>query len=77
MGNKGRKCPNCNSSNYTESISIERCHSCGYEVDYWGNGGNAVADAYESRRAYAAEKARWERERQEDEEHRQWYEENN
>lgn len=37
-----RKCPNCNSSNFVESISREYCPDCKLECDYWGAGANEV-----------------------------------
>lgn len=45
-----RRCPNCSSSAFKTTVSLEHCASCNYTVDYWGNGGNDVADAYELRR---------------------------
>ena len=49
------KCPNCNSSAFKTTVSLEHCASCNYTVDYWGNGCNDVAMAYEQRRIYEEE----------------------
>lgn len=35
-------CPNCKSSKYIETISLEYCASCGLKCDYWGNGANDI-----------------------------------
>jgi len=40
-----RKCPNCKSSNFRETLSREHCPDCGLECDYWGSGSNAVYDS--------------------------------
>lgn len=40
---KGQTCPNCKSRNFKETISREKCYSCDYEVDYWGDGANETA----------------------------------
>ena len=37
-------CPGCGSKNFKETISREKCNSCGYEVDYWGQGANDIAN---------------------------------
>lgn len=34
------RCPNCGSSDYKETISMESCKSCGIVFDYWGGGAN-------------------------------------
>lgn len=73
--NRRTKCPNCSSMNFSETISLEKCNSCGYQVDYWG-GGNAIADACEQRRWHAEEEARERRYREEEAEHQQWREDN-
>jgi len=31
----GKICPDCNSSDFRETISTEECFNCGYVVDYW------------------------------------------
>lgn len=48
LSNRGKtlRCPNCKSSQYTETISLEHCSSCNYRVDYWGGGSNEVAEKY-------------------------------
>ena len=39
----GRKrCPNCHSENFKESLSREICYNCGLECDYWGAGANEI-----------------------------------
>ena len=48
-------CPNCGSENFKETVSREYCPDCGLECDYWGNGSNAVYDAY-CERKWAEEK---------------------
>ena len=37
-----RKCPNCGSSKYRETLSREECTACGLKCDYWGDGANEV-----------------------------------
>jgi len=37
-----KRCPNCHSENFRETLSREICHSCGLECDYWGGGANQV-----------------------------------
>ena len=37
-------CPNCSSSSYYETVSIEECRYCGLFCDYWGDGGNKIYD---------------------------------
>lgn len=39
---KTLRCPKCNSTNYTETISMESCRDCGLKCDYWGGGANEV-----------------------------------
>lgn len=39
-----KRCPNCNSTSYIETLSRESCSSCGLSCDYWGGGSNAVYD---------------------------------
>lgn len=36
ISNASKRCPNCQSTDYTETISLERCKTCGLEFDYWG-----------------------------------------
>lgn len=63
--NRRDSCPNCGSSNYRETISMEKCDDCGLVCDYWGDGTNAVYREYEAS-LHAAE-------RDEDEERfREW-----
>lgn len=64
-----KKCPNCGSTSYRETVSREECKSCGLKCDYWGSGTNDVYDDMMDRR-YAAE----ERERELEEE--RWRKEN-
>lgn len=64
-----RKCPNCKSSNFLETVSREYCPDCGLECDYWGNGSNAVYDEY-CKRFWAEEEERREAE------FRKYYEDN-
>jgi len=40
--NRQDQCPNCGSSKYIETISLEECESCGLRCDYWGPGANTV-----------------------------------
>jgi hypothetical protein len=47
---KGKRCPNCNSQNYTETISLEQCDDCKLEFNYWGGGGNSVYDSWSNRK---------------------------
>lgn len=39
-----RKCPNCGSMNFKETVSREYCPDCKLECDYWGGGSNKVYD---------------------------------
>lgn len=64
------KCPNCGSSNYKETISMEKCNSCGLVCDYWGGGTNAVYESYLANH-YAREQAK-EDERRRAEEEQRW-----
>lgn len=64
-----RKCPNCGSSRFIESVSREYCPDYGLECDYWGNGANKVYNEY-CQRKWAAEEERREAEV------RKYYEEN-
>jgi hypothetical protein len=54
--NRLRSCPNCGSDRYTETLSREHCAACGLEMDYWGQGGNAVYERHQARE-YAREEA--------------------
>lgn len=56
-----RKCPNCGSHNFRETVSREYCPDCGLECDYWGNGANEVYDRM-CERKWAAEEERREAE---------------
>ena len=37
-----KKCPNCGSDKYKETITKEICVACGLVCDYWGLGPNQV-----------------------------------
>lgn len=41
-----QRCPKCNSGNFKETVSREKCNNCGYEVDYWGQGANEIASEF-------------------------------
>ncbi len=56
----GKRCPNCGSSSYRETVSLESCTSCGLRCDYWGGGANSAYQDYVD--------AKHERHRLEDEE---------
>ncbi|UTC28155.1 hypothetical protein GURKE_01240 [Brevundimonas phage vB_BpoS-Gurke] len=58
--NRRTRCPKCNSTDYVETISREKCRSCGLECDYWGAGANDVYQAHLE--------AQWEQEEREREE---------
>lgn len=45
-----KQCPNCGSTNFTESLSREKCYACGLECDYWGSGANEVYETMMARR---------------------------
>ena len=46
-----KKCPNCNSSKYIETVSLEKCTDCGLECDYWsGSGANEVYEGMMERK---------------------------
>jgi hypothetical protein len=47
----GRKCPNCGSSQYRSTVSLESCPACGLRCDYWGGGSNDVYNDMMDRRA--------------------------
>lgn len=54
----GKRCPNCGSASYRETVSLEECSSCGLRFDYWGGrGGNDVYRAWDERER-AAERIR-------------------
>lgn len=70
--NRLDNCPNCGSSNYRETISMEKCEDCGLCCDYWGDGTNKVFEDYlanlhwleeqkreEERRAWDADESNW------------------
>ncbi|USN14664.1 hypothetical protein DOMOVOI_01900 [Brevundimonas phage vB_BpoS-Domovoi] len=52
-----KRCPKCNSTDYVETVSREKCRSCGLECDYWGTGANAIYQEHLE--------AKWAREEQE------------
>jgi len=37
-------CPNCGSTDYRETVSLEECSTCGLQCDYWGKGTNDIYD---------------------------------
>lgn len=51
-----RKCPNCGSSKYRETLSREECTACGLKCDYWGSGANEVYDQMMDRKWAADER---------------------
>ena len=59
--NRNDNCPNCGSSNYRETISMEKCESCGLQFDYWGGGGNEVYKEWYSAKCRAEKTEREER----------------
>jgi ribosomal protein L37AE/L43A len=61
--NRRPRCPNCGSDRYRETLSLERCDSCGLQMDYWGGGPNHVYERYERARNARLEAEREERER--------------
>lgn len=67
-GNK--RCPNCNSTDYKETVSREHCKACGLECDYWGGGANPVYERMMNRNARIEEDREYERRRKEEEEFR-------
>jgi hypothetical protein len=68
--NQREKCPNCGSSQYRETVSMEKCGACGLQCDYWGGGSNAVYDDYLAR--YHAARASAERKRIKEQMDREW-----
>jgi hypothetical protein len=40
-----KRCPNCGSPKYRETVSVEECPDCGLRCDYWGGGANEVYEA--------------------------------
>ena len=42
QGVKKRPCPNCGSNCFLETISMEKCDTCGIECDYWNGGPNII-----------------------------------
>ncbi len=65
-----RRCPNCNSNLYRETVSLESCTACGLLCDYWGGGANGVyltmmADRDAAQRAIEFENELREAEREE------------
>lgn len=69
VASSSKRCPNCGSTSYRETISKEECTACGLKCDYWGSGANEVYEDMMDRR-YARE----ERERELEDE--RWREEN-
>lgn len=62
ISGSAKKCPNCGSVNYRETISVEECFSCGLKCDYWGGGTNEVYERYEAeyhRKNQEAEERSW------------------
>ena len=68
ISNASKHCPNCNSTDYTETVSLERCKTCGLEFDYWGEGGNAVYKAWAAARQEREEWASRFRDQEDDDE---------
>lgn len=60
-----KKCPNCGSFDYVESLSREKCNKCGLECDYWGAGANGIYRQMMYNQERRAEEARYKREREE------------
>ena len=54
------QCPNCYSSKFIETVSLEYCPDCGLECDY--HGGKGANSVYQNMmdRKWAAEEARTE-----------------
>ena len=50
------RCPNCGSSQYRQTISVEECSACGLRCDYWGEGANKVYTDMMARRHREKEK---------------------
>jgi ribosomal protein L37AE/L43A len=69
--NRRDNCPKCGSANYRETISMEKCNSCGLQFDYWGGGGNEVYREWEAAEALAERRREWE---EEYEQERRWRE---
>lgn len=67
-------CPNCGSTSYRETVSLESCDDCGLRFDYWGDGANDVYDRF-LKDKYAAERAR--EEEQDRRQQEEWAEEQN
>jgi len=53
-----KKCPNCGSSQYRETTSLEQCTSCGLRCDYWGGGSNEVYQRMMDRQEFEEDQAR-------------------
>lgn len=45
------RCPNCESTRFVETVSMEHCPDCGLRCDYWGGGANDVYKAMLDRQA--------------------------
>lgn len=56
--NRRDTCPNCGSSDYRETLSMEKCNSCGLVCDYWGGGTNGVYENYLQKHYDEQERAR-------------------
>lgn len=56
-----RKCPNCGSSRFQETLSREYCPDCKLECNYWGTGANPVYQQMMERNHAREEAAREER----------------
>jgi hypothetical protein len=64
-----KKCFNCSSSRFKETISIEDCPDCGLHCDYWGGGANQIyrdAMAWKERERIRLEEEKREREEREE-----------
>lgn len=67
-----RRCPNCGSDRFVETVSREHCPACGLTCDYWGSGANDVYERMIARNHEAEERRREEELRREHEEYRNW-----
>jgi hypothetical protein len=63
-----KKCPNCGSSRYRETVSLEECSDCGLRCDYWGGGANEIHAAMMQRNYRREEQEAERRARQYEEE---------
>lgn len=66
-GSENKRCPNCKSDRYVNSLSREHCPACGLECDYWGGGANNVYETMMAINAREEEKRLAEQRRKDDE----------